>query len=157
MRKRVVEQDGQKDSEADYNWLNLERLAQAEISSEAEGYPVESALIPKADSYWQAANAGEQTIRLLFDSPQKISLIRLLFKEEHQERTQEFVLRWSPDGVTFHDIARQQYNFSMPDSTLELEGYSVDLDGVVALELRIIPNISGGDARASLAEWRIAA
>jgi hypothetical protein len=157
MRKRVVEQDGQKDSEVDYTWLSLESLAQAEITSEAEGYPVESALIPESGSYWQAADAGEQAIRLLFDSPQRISLIRLLFKEEHQERTQEFVLRWSPDGVTFHDIARQQYNFSMPDSTLELEDYSVELDGVAALELRIIPNISGGDARASLAECRVAA
>jgi len=74
-----------------------------------------------------------------------------------EQRTQEFVLRWSPDGgATYHDIARQQYNFNS-HATREQEDYSVELDGVTVLELNIIPDISGGDARASLAEWCIAA
>jgi len=157
MRKSIIEPGNQEAIDAEHDWLNLKSLAQAEITSEAEEHPIEAALMPGSGSFWQAANAGEQTIRLLFDAPQRIKLIRLLFKEGHQERTQEFTLRWSSDGVAFHDIARQQYNFSMPDSTVELEDYLVDVDGVITLELRIIPNISGGDARASLAEWRIAA
>jgi len=32
-----------------------------------------------------------------------------------QERTQQFLLRWCADGHC-HDIARQQYNCSSPDS-----------------------------------------
>jgi hypothetical protein len=51
---------------------------------------------------------------------------------------------------------RQQYNFSPPGMTREFEDYAVDLAGVTALELRIVPDISGGDARASVAQLRIA-
>ena len=38
----------------------------------------------------------------------------------------------------------------------EVEDYDVDLDGVTALELRIVPDISGGSTRASLAQLRVA-
>jgi len=157
MRKRIIESAIEVVSETDHNWLNLEAIAQVEITSEDEGHPIESALLAGADSCWLAATSGEQTLRLLFDTPQRLTFIRLLFQEEHHERTQEFVLRWSPDGgETYHDIARQQYNFSAPDSTRQLEDYGVDLNGVTALELCIIPEISGGSARASLAQWSVA-
>ena len=103
------------------------------------------------------ASAGEQTIRLLFDELQRVRRIQLLFHEDHQARTQEFVLRWSPDGgQSYREIVRQQYNFSPPGVTRESEDYAVDLAGVTALELRIVPDISGGDARASVAQLRIA-
>ncbi|MDT8375676.1 MAG: hypothetical protein RQ867_02940 [Mariprofundaceae bacterium] len=157
MRKRIIQQSIQQSSEPEHNWLNLEGMAQVEVTSEAEAHPIESALVAGSGSCWRAATAGEQTLRLLFDEPQRIRLIRLLFQEEGQQRTQEFILRWSPDGgATYHDIARQQYNFSSPDSTRELEDYIVDLNGVTALELCIIPDISGGSARASLARWSVA-
>jgi len=51
---------------------------------------------------------------------------------------------------------RQQYNFSPPGMSRELEDYVVDLDGLTMLELSIIPDISGGGARASLAQLRLA-
>jgi hypothetical protein len=51
---------------------------------------------------------------------------------------------------------RQQYNFSPPGETREVENYEVDLDGVTALELKIVPDISGGSARASLTKLRVA-
>ena len=157
MRKRMIEREIHDASKKEYNWLDLAALAQVEISSEEQAHPIESALVPGSGPGWQASEPGEQMLRLLFDKPQKIVLVRLVFLEENRERTQEFVLRWSPDGgQTYHDIARQQYNFSAPDSTRELEDYSVDLDGVTELELCIIPDISRGSARASLAEWRIA-
>jgi len=67
------------------------------------------------------------------------------------------VLRWSPDGgESCREIVRQQYNFSPPDMSRELEDYIVDLDGLTMLELSIIPDISGGGARASLAQLRLA-
>ena len=59
-------------------------------------------------------------------------------------------------GRSYREIVRQQYNFSPPDMTRELEDYTVDLVAVTALELRIIPDIGGGDARASIARLRIA-
>ncbi len=157
MRKRIIERDSRKALKTKHHWLNLEHLAQAEMTSEDAAHPIESALGSGAGSGWRAAESGEQTLRLLFDRPQGIELIRLAFQEDEQERTQEFVLRWSPDGgQSYHDIARQQYNFSSPDSIRELEDYRVDLNDVTALELSIIPDISGGSAHASLAEWHIA-
>ena len=80
-----------------------------------------------------------------------------MFHESEQERTQEFVLRWSPDGgQSYREIVRQQYNFSPPGATREVEDYEVNLDGVTVLEMKIVPDISRGSAVASLAELRVA-
>ena len=157
MRKRIINQDPQNVAPVDRSWLDLQRLAQVEVTSEEAANPIEAALIPSVGSGWRAAQAGEQTIRLLFDESQKVRRIQLLFDEDQQARTQEFVLRWSPDaGQSYREIVRQQYNFSPPSMTRESEDYTVDLVGVTALELRIVPDISGGDARASVAQLRIA-
>jgi len=157
MRKRIVNQPSQQVSSADQNWLDLERKAQVELTSEDAANPIEAALIADAGSGWRAAKPGEQTIRLLFDEPQRIRRIYLQFHEEEQERTQEFVLRWSSDsGQSYQEIVRQQYHFSPPDTTGEFEDYAVELEVVTALELRIIPDISGGESRASLAQLRLA-
>jgi hypothetical protein len=157
MRKRIISQTPQNISLIDPSWLDLQRLAHVELTSEDAAHPIESALLPNTGAGWRAAQAGEQTIRLLFDELQSVRRIQLLFQEYHQARTQEFVLRWSPDaGQSYREIVRQQYNFSPPDMTREFEDYTVDLVGVTALELRIVPDIRGGDARASVAQLRIA-
>lgn len=156
MRKRIVNQEPQGIALADERWLDLQGLAQVELTSEDSTYPIEAALIPGTGTGWRAAQAGEQTIRLLFDKVQRLMRIQLLFHEDQEPRTQEFVLRWSPDGgQSYREIVRQQYNFSPPGMTRELEDYRVDLAGVTALELRIVPDISGGDAKASVAQLRI--
>jgi hypothetical protein len=157
MRKRIINQDRQSVSSVPQSWLDLQRLAQVELTSEDAAYPIEAALTPSAGSGWRAAQAGEQTIRLLFDESQRVRRIQLRFHEDQQARTQEFVLRWSPDGgQSYREIVRQQYNFSPPGMTREFEDYAVDLAGVTALELKIVPDISGGDARASVAQLRVA-
>jgi hypothetical protein len=48
----------------------------------------------------RAAEAGSQTIRLVFDQPQGPKQILVVFEEKETARTQEFVLRWSADGGT---------------------------------------------------------
>jgi hypothetical protein len=157
MRKRITNQNPQDAAPVDQSWLDLQRLAQVELTSEDAAYPIETALVPGAGPGWRAVQAGEQTIRLVFDELQRIRHIQLLFQEDQQARTQEFVLRWSPDGgQSYREILRQQYTFSPPGMTREFEDYAVDLAGVTALELSIVPDISGGDARASIAQLRIA-
>jgi len=156
MRKRIIGH-GPGEFAAEPGWMDLERLAQVEITSEDVDHPIESALIPGTGSGWRAAQPGEQTIRLLFNEPLRLKRIHLSFQEDEQERTQEFVLRWSSDGgQSYREIVRQQYNFSPPEAAREVEDYDVDLDGVTALELRIVPDISGGSTRASLAQLRLA-
>jgi hypothetical protein len=107
MRKRIIGQSPPDVAVAEPGWLDLERLAQVEITSEDIDYPIESALIPGTGPGWRAAQPGEQTIRLLFDEPLRLRRIHLVFEDE-QERTQEFVLRWSPDrGQSYRVIVRQ--------------------------------------------------
>jgi hypothetical protein len=61
-------------------------------------------------------------IRLIFDQPQKLRCISLVFEEIESERTQEFVLRWSGDGGS---------------------SFRVQLFDVNVLELVIKPDIGG--------------
>jgi hypothetical protein len=157
MRKLIIGLGSGEVAAAESGWLDLEHLAQVEISSEDVGFPIESALLPGTGLNWRADQPGEQTIRLLFNEPLRLKRIHLVFQEGEQERTQEFVLRWSPDGgQSYREIVRQQYNFSPPGASSEVEDYDVDLDSVTALELRIVPDISRGTARASLAQLRLA-
>jgi hypothetical protein len=157
MRKRIINRNSEEPSSPDQDWLDLARLAQVEITSEDAEHPVESALIGDGGPGWLAGETGEQTIRLLFDEPQALRQIHLVFEEEKRERTHEFVLRWSGDGGhSYREILRQQYTFSPPGATREIEDYVVNLQGVTVLELRIVPDISRGDARASLILLRLA-
>ena len=67
------------------------------------------------------------------------------------------MLRWLPEGQqSRREIVRQQYTFSPPATNQEIEDYSVKLNGVTAIELEIVPDISGGGAYASLAQMRVA-
>jgi len=157
MRKRVVGLVTKDSPLPDQEWLDLERSAQVEVTSEDPTHPIESALLAGTESGWQAAQPGPQTIRLIFDRPQKLRRIWLLFIEPDVGRTQEFVLFWSPDDErSLKEIYRQQWNFSPPGAIREVEDYQVELSGVNQLELTIVPDQLGGDARASLARWRLA-
>ena len=159
MRKRIISTTTHAAGEAGAGWLPVEEIAAVEVTSEESAHPIEHALLGGGGDDgqgWRAAAPGEQTVRLVFDHPQQLKRVRLLFVERERERTQEFVLRWSPDGGrTFHDIVRQQWNFSPDGSTREAEDYRADLSGVTQLELKIVPDRSGGDARAALAQLRL--
>lgn len=158
MRKHITRAETQGNPSDDVqSWLDLEHLVQIELTSEDAEHQIESALINDAGSGWRAQLPGKQKIRLLFDKPRRISRIQLIFQEDARARTQEFVLRWSPEPDTsYREIVRQQYNFSPPTVTRELEDYAVDLDGLKMLELEIIPDISGEEILASLAQLRLA-
>ena len=138
-------------------WIDVDHFASVEVSSEESDYPIESALLLEGKGGWRAADPGRQTIRLIFDEPQKLRRILLVFEDTENSRTQEFVLRWSPHmGSSFRDIVRQEWNFSPPDSVRETEDYVVELSGVKVLELIIVPDKGGGEVRASLASLRLA-
>jgi hypothetical protein len=157
MRKKVLAQDVHEASLTDQKWLDLERLAQVEVTSEDLAHPVEAALIPGSRTGWRASQPGEQRVRLLFAEPQRLRHIHLIFDEHERERSQELVLLWSPHGGSpLQEIVRQQFNFSPPSTTREVEDYTVALNGVGTLELRIVPHLGGGEAVASLAQLRLA-
>ena len=157
MRKRITGPVQQEISSLDHDWLDVERLAEVEITSEDTDHPIEFALLPGRESGWRAAGPGKQTIRLVFAHPQRLQRIWLNFVETGTERTQEYVLRWSANGgQSFRDIVRQQWNFSPASATSETEDHHVELPAVTVLELSIIPDISGSTAIATLERLRLA-
>ena len=158
MRKRVINPVSRQLSEVPVDaWLPLADLADVEVTSESAAHPIEAALEPGQNSGWRAATPGEQTIRLLFRQQTPLRRIVLRFVEHNVERTQEYVLRWSPArGRSFHELIRQQWNFSPRGSTEEIEDHQVELPAVTVLELTIIPDKNNEHAVASLAKFGVA-
>jgi hypothetical protein len=161
MRKRIIGKAGSaQESRSEERWLDLERIAEVEVTSEDPSFPIESALalvLGSEGQGWRAAEPGEQLVRLIFNAPTAVHRIRLQFVETEMERAQEFVLRWSARrDEPLREIVRQQWNFSPQGSTSEIEDYQVNLADLRVLELAIKPDISGGNACASLAAWRVA-
>ena len=157
MRKRLITPKPQDAPSPNEDWLDLDSAAVVEVTSEEKGYSVESALVSGDVQGWRAADSSPQTIRLIFDEPQELRRIWLVFEDAENTRTQEFVLRWSADiGHSFREIVRQQWNFSPPSAVRETEDYAVELLGVKTLELVIVPDVNAGEALASLANLRLA-
>jgi len=122
MRKRLITpapQDKQFDRD---QGLDLSTTGLVEVTSEEKDHPIQSALILGGSEGWRAAEPGTQTIRLIFDRPQKLKRIFIVFEEKETRRTQEFVLRWfSEQTGSLREIVRQQWNFSPPHTTTEVE------------------------------------
>ncbi len=156
MRKQIIEHASPEEMSPTGEWIHTEDLAQVELSSEAQGYPIEAALSLGAGSGWRAGSPGPQVIRLRFESPFTLRGIHLLFEELEQARTQEFVLSWcSEEEPAYRQIVRQQYTFSPPGTTRQVETYQVDLRGVKGLELKIVPDMANALAYASLLQLRL--
>ncbi len=156
MRKRIINRTAAAAAVQPEAWINIESTADVEVTSEDERHPIESAFRFGQEEGWRAREPGRQTIRMFFDPPRPIRRIWLQFVEAEQERTQQFTLRWSPDGQVFHEIVRQQWNFSPSGSTIQTEDYRVDLKNVSVIEVTIDPDMNRGDTIASIADWRIA-
>ena len=155
MRKRLITPTQETVRSRGEGWLDVERQPWSR-TSEDKDYPVESAFASGEAQGWRAAEAGTQTIRLVFDQPERLKRISVVLEEKEIGRTQEFVLRWSADGGnSFREIVRQQWNFSPPETVREVEEYQVELASITVLELIIVPNVSGGSARASLKSLRL--
>jgi hypothetical protein len=100
MRKRLITPIPKDAPAPDEGWLDLDHEAVVEVTSEEKEHPVGSALVSGEMRGWRAADSGAQTIRLIFDQPQRLNRISLAFEETVTERTQEFVLRWSRSLVS---------------------------------------------------------
>jgi hypothetical protein len=80
MRKRLItaRTPGSVPS-GDEGRLDLERTAVVEVTSEDKDFSVESTLVLGETRGWRAAMAGTETIRLVFDRPQRLKHISLVF------------------------------------------------------------------------------
>ncbi len=137
------------------SWLDLEKLATAELSSEDPQHPFEHALRADTTDGWKASSPGPQLIRLRFDSPQSVRRIHLQFREEQVDRSQEIALFATLNGSPRKELVRQQWVFSPRGATTEVEDYFFDLSGLTVLELEIDPGRDNKQAFASLLSIQI--
>ena len=79
MRKRLIKPTAERLSTLGQGWLDLERAAVVEVTSEDNDFLVESAFASEDAQGWRAAAPGRQTIRLIFDHPQKLRCVYLVF------------------------------------------------------------------------------
>src|ERR1700745_1880662 len=94
---------------------------------------------------------------MIFHQPQTLRRIWLVFEDNENARTQEFVLRWSRgQESSFREIVRQPWNFSPGGSVRENEDYTVHPSAVGILELIIVPAKSDIDVPGSLRSFRVA-
>lgn len=156
MRKEIIIEVAAPAGAAGESWMDLGSHAHVRLTSEDAARPIEDALQERTEHGWRAAAPGAQTIWIDFDVPQAIRQIQLRFEAgEARPRTQEFVLTASSDeGRSYREVVRQQFNFSAA-ATTENEDYFPGLSGVTDLKLTIVPDISGGEARATLRALRI--
>ena len=159
MRKSIVSPSAATASRIRDNWRDLERIARVELSSEDANFPIEHALGKTPTTGWRASATGPQVIRLQFDEPQTIRRIHVHFVDRDAERQQEFAV-YAGSGAELKEVKRQQWSFSPHGATEEIEDYTVDLNGVTTLELRIDPDRSHDPAQsqnyASLTSLKLA-
>jgi hypothetical protein len=141
MRKTILANDDAVTKPVGGVWLDLEKIARVEISSEDAAFPIEHALGAAATTGWRAAGTGPQTVRIHFDDPQAVRRIQVHVIDRATERSQEFAIFAETDGGR-REVVRQQFSFSPGGSTEEIEDYSVELNGVTMVELKIDPDRS---------------
>ena len=84
MRKRFITPTSESIRTSGEGWLDVERTAVVEVTSEEETFPVESVFNSGDARGWRAAQPGSQTIRLVFDQPQTLKHISLVFEENER-------------------------------------------------------------------------
>ena len=87
MRKRIITPTPATVLTRGEGWLDLEHAATVEVASEDKDFPIESSLSIEPSQGWRAAEPGVQTIRLVFDEPQELKRISLVFEEDEITRT----------------------------------------------------------------------
>ena len=85
MRKHLIAPIPQSAPALNEGWLDLDGAAVVEVTSEEKEYPVEAALVSAEMRGWRASDSGAQTIRLIFDRPQSLKRISLVFEETETE------------------------------------------------------------------------
>jgi len=134
--------------------MDIAATAAVQVTSEDPTHPIEHVFDHRrgpGGSRWVAAEPGEQTLLLAFDTPQTMHQTIVEVEELEVSRTQELQLSVSHDGgQTYREMRRQEYNFSPPGTTFEREEWTVMAEGVTHLQLWIKPDKGGKPCRATL-------
>jgi hypothetical protein len=155
MRRSAFVDDGQRqESSSLISWLDLEKLATVELSSEDPRHPFEHALEEQGEG-WRALSPGPQVIRIRFANPQTVTRMHLHFHEADRERSQEIALFVTTKTASRKELVRQQWEFSPDGANNEIEDYTFHLQDVTMLELEIDPGRHDSQALATLKHIQI--
>jgi hypothetical protein len=139
--------------------ISIPDVATVQVTSEEADHPIDNAFDHNrgpGGSRWIADGPGEQTVILLFDSPQTIRKIGVEVEELAVSRTQELSVSVSSDGGrTYRELVRQEFNFS-PGTSFERELWSAPEGAVTHLRLEIKPDKGGRVGRATLTALMLA-
>jgi len=134
--------------------IDIAATATVQVTSEDPAHPIDNVFDHRrgpGGSRWVAAEPGEQTLILAFDTPQIIHQTILEVEEPEVSRTQELRLSVSHDGgQSYRELRRQDYTFSPPGTTFEREDWAVLAEGVTHLQLWMKPDKGGKSCRATL-------
>ena len=134
--------------------MDITAIATVQVTSEDPAHPIEYVFDHRrgpGGSRWVATEPGEQTLVLVFDTPQTIHQMIVEVEEPEVSRTQELRLSVSHDGgQTYRELRRQDYNFSPPGTTFEREDWVVMAEGVTHLHLWMKPDKGGKPCRSTL-------
>jgi hypothetical protein len=134
--------------------IPVAEVATVQVTSEQASHPIDNVFDNRrgpGGSRWVADGPGEQTLILVFDSPQTIRQVSLEVEELSVSRTQELSVSASSDGGrTYRELVRQEFTFSPPGTTFEREVWSVSPEGVTHLRVDIKPDKGGRVGQATL-------
>ena len=138
-------------SRTDRDSLDLGTLATAEVTSETKDHPLESALL-KRDLRWRAAQPGTQ-----ITANSKTFLAGLRGDREGVYAGVCFCEGLPIFGPFFPRGCAAAMEFQPAETIREVQDYAVDLSDVTVVELEIVPDKRGGEARATVESLRSAA
>jgi len=139
--------------------IPVAEVGTVQVTSEQGNHPIDNVFDNRqgpGGSRWIADGPGEQTLILVFDSPQTIRKVSLEVEELWVSRTQELSVSVSSDGArTYRELVRQEFTFSPPSTSFEREVWSVAAEGVTHLRIDIKPDKGGRVAQATLTSLSI--
>ena len=138
---------------------DISALATVFVTSEAPDHPIDMVFDSSrgpGGTRWIAAADGEQTLMLVFDTPQTIREISVETEEPQVNRTQVLCISLSDDGgQTYRERIRQEFTFSPPNTSFEHEEWSMPAQQVTHLRVAIRPDKGNASGRATLTSLTI--
>lgn len=118
-------------------------MASVEVSSETSLFPIDNVFDAQrgpGGSCWVASEAGEQTVLVTFDSPQRLRSVRLEVEERTNTSTQHVKVSTSTDaGKSYNELTARDFTFSPYGATFGEETWPVAIEHVTHVRLQVTP------------------
>jgi hypothetical protein len=148
---RVHRKSTAAEAAAPSSWLDLDAVASMTIVAGGRR-------MTRTAGAWSADCPGEQLIEVRFRQPVLVRRVRVVTCETAQSRRTEEMTVWASfhRGERHREVLRQQFTFGRDGAMERVEDYTLDLEEVDAIQVRIVPDIDGRPAVARVTELAVA-